>query len=100
MPSDLKDHTDFFTARGARAIADRINEYWLEQGVGGIVAYPVQRPGSNDYDVRSNMVNGRAPVVKQKATLKIKIDDKAVAKMVSDAMQKHAAELGRGVRAR
>lgn len=63
MLSDIKDHTDFFTAKGARAIADHINTYWREQGVAGIVAYPVQRPGSNDFDVRSNMVDGRAPRV-------------------------------------
>lgn len=63
----LSDHTDFFTARGARAIADHINTYWREQGVAGIVAYPVQRPGSNDFDVRSNMVNGRAPRVAVRA---------------------------------
>lgn len=59
----LSDHTDFFTARGARAIADHINTYWREQGVAGIVAYPVQRPGSNDFDVRSNMVDGKPPVI-------------------------------------
>lgn len=63
MQSDLSDHTDFFTARGARAIAEHINKYWCEQGVAGIVAYPVQRPGSNDFDVRSNMVNGKPPKV-------------------------------------
>ncbi len=64
MPLDtLKDHKDFFNARGARALADHINAYWREQGVGGIVAYPVQRPGSEEFDVRSNMVGGRAPKV-------------------------------------
>lgn len=74
MPvTDLKDHTDFFTARGARAIADRINEYWREQGVPGIVAYPVQRPGSNDFDVRSNMVNGFAPPLRTDLPHKVRV---------------------------
>lgn len=64
MPDSLADHKDFLTAKGARAIADHINTYWREQGVAGIVAYPVQRLGSDgEWDVRSNMVDGKPPVI-------------------------------------
>lgn len=71
--SDLKDHKDFFNARGARALADHINTYWREQGVGGIVAYPVQRPGSEEFDVRSNMVDGRAPPMRTDLPIKVRV---------------------------
>lgn len=74
MPSDLKDHKDFLTAKGARAIADHINTYWREQGVAGIVAYPVQRLGSDgEWDVRSNMVDGRAPPLRTDLPHKINV---------------------------
>ena len=64
MPDLLGDHKDFLTAKGARAIADHINTYWREQGVAGIVAYPVQRIGSDgEWDVRSNMVDGKPPAM-------------------------------------
>lgn len=73
MPDSLADHKDFLTAKGARAIADHINMYWREQGVAGIVAYPVQRPGSNDFDVRSNMVDGRAPPLRTDLPIKVRV---------------------------
>lgn len=70
MPDLLGDHKDFLTAKGARAIADHINAYWREQGVAGIVAYPVQRPGSDEFDVRSNMVDGKAPRIIRENSLR------------------------------
>lgn len=59
----LSDHKDFFTARGARAIADHITAYWHERGYKSVKAYAVQRPDSSDYDVRSNLVDGKPPVI-------------------------------------
>lgn len=59
MPDSLADHKDFLTAKGARAIADHLNAYWRERGYKSVKAYAVQRPGSDEWDVRSNLVNGK-----------------------------------------
>lgn len=58
--SDYKG--DYFTGKGARVLADTINDYWHKRGYFNVNAYPTLRPGTDgDYDVRSNLVNGRPP---------------------------------------
>lgn len=65
MPlSVLSDHTDFLNPKGAEAICLHIREYWQARGHKDVKVWTVKRPGAeNEWDVRSNLVNGlpRAP---------------------------------------
>lgn len=63
VATPLSELTDFLTSKGANAICDHLRAYWQERGF-AIVAHAIRREGSeNEYDVRSNLVNGLPPVV-------------------------------------
>lgn len=50
-----KDH---YTYPGARALADRIVEFWRARGFLGVSVEPFKIPGFDMYGIRSNLSGG------------------------------------------